>query len=109
MTSTIVITPNILFITSTKQFCGVSNGSACTSYEYNPSYVLMAMGLDTNRVSSAIRISWGVKTDREDLVSNLTSLMEVAKGPFSCLPPKKIAFTGGNLYCFLLRISAPIP
>ncbi len=65
---------------STKQFCGVSNGSACTSYEYNPSYVLMAMGLDTNRVSSAIRISWGVKTDREDLVSNLTSLMEVAKG-----------------------------
>ena len=28
---------------STKQFCGISNGSACTSKSYSPSYVLSAM------------------------------------------------------------------
>lgn len=36
-----------------------SNGSACTSAAYSPSHVLRAMGLDDDRVSSAVRISWG--------------------------------------------------
>ena len=44
---------------ATKQTCGISNGSACTSHEYSPSYVLTAMGLEASRISSAIRISWG--------------------------------------------------
>lgn len=39
---------------------GVSNGSACTSsYEYKPSYVLQAMGLEKKIIEEAIRISWG--------------------------------------------------
>lgn len=65
---------------SSKQYCGISNGSACTSHDYSPSYVLTAMGLDADRISSAIRISWGAHTDKEELVSELFELIEVAKG-----------------------------
>lgn len=46
---------------ATKQYCSVSNGSACTSNDYNPSYVLRAMGLSDERVESAIRFSWGTE------------------------------------------------
>ena len=65
---------------SSKQYCGISNGSACTSHNYRPSYVLTAMGLDPDRISSAIRISWGAKTEKEELVSQLSELLKVAKG-----------------------------
>ena len=44
---------------ATKQFCSVSNGSACTSHDYSHSHVLTAMGLSDERIESAIRISWG--------------------------------------------------
>lgn len=36
----------------------VSNGSACTSTSYEPSHVLTAMGLDSQRTAGALRISW---------------------------------------------------
>lgn len=65
---------------STKQYCGISNGSACTSQDYSPSYVLTAMGLDSDRISSAIRLSWGAKTDKNELLNQLTELMNAAKG-----------------------------
>lgn len=65
---------------SSKQYCGISNGSACTSHDYTPSYVLTAMGLDTDRISSAVRISWGTKTDPEELKMNLSKLLDIAKG-----------------------------
>lgn len=65
---------------SSKQYCGISNGSACTSNDYSPSYVLTAMKLDAERISSAIRISWGIYTDKGELINELTSLLEVAKG-----------------------------
>lgn len=64
---------------SSKQYCGISNGSACTSHDYSPSYVLTAMGLDPERISSAVRISWGAKTDSKELKENLSKLLEVAK------------------------------
>lgn len=64
---------------SSKQFCGISNGSACTSHEYSPSYVLTAMGLDADRISSAIRISWGAHTDKDELINELSELIAVAK------------------------------
>lgn len=35
-----------------------SSGSACTSGSYDPSYVLIAMGLEQPRISEALRISW---------------------------------------------------
>lgn len=47
---------------ATKQYCSVSNGSACTSHEYSHSHVLTAMGLSDERIESAIRISWGKGT-----------------------------------------------
>lgn len=65
---------------STKQYCGISNGSACTSQDYSPSYVLTAMGLDPDRISSAIRLSWGAKMDKNELVTQLTELINTAKG-----------------------------
>lgn len=65
---------------SSKQYCGISNGSACTSHDYRPSYVLTAMGLDEERITSAIRISWGAKTDTDELIKNLSELIEVAHG-----------------------------
>jgi cysteine desulfurase len=37
----------------------ISNGSACTSADYTLSHVLKAMGLDDDRISSAVRLSWG--------------------------------------------------
>jgi len=37
----------------------ISNGAACTSASYEPSHVLKAMGLDDDRLTSAVRISWG--------------------------------------------------
>lgn len=42
-----------------KQDISISNGSACTSYEYKPSHVLEAMSIDAE---SAIRLSWGPQT-----------------------------------------------
>ncbi len=47
--------------------CAISNGSACTSHDYKPSHVLTAMGLGSDLIESAIRISWGNGTDIVDL------------------------------------------
>ena len=60
---------------SSKEFCGISNGSACTSNDYKPSYVLTAMGIDKETISSAIRISWGPGVEKEDVVENIRALL----------------------------------
>jgi cysteine desulfurase len=41
-----------------KDLVAISNGSACTSASYEPSHVLVAMGLDEDRVNGALRFSW---------------------------------------------------
>ena len=41
----------------------ISNGSACTSSSYNPSHVLVAMGVPPSRVDEAIRLSYGHKLE----------------------------------------------
>ena len=46
------------FFAAEKEHYAVSNGSACNSGSYKPSYVLQAMGLDETRISEALRISW---------------------------------------------------
>jgi len=61
---------------ASKQYCGVSNGSACTSHDYRPSHVLTAMGLPEARIESAIRISWGY--DRF-AITQVQALLETAK------------------------------
>lgn len=50
-----------------RPFCAVSNGSACNSDSYRPSYVLSAMGLPLDRIESAIRISWGMNNEDLDI------------------------------------------
>lgn len=64
---------------ATKQYCAVSNGSACTSTDYTPSYVLAAMGLSAERIASSIRISWGTDTDRERFSEEFAKLLTVAR------------------------------
>ena len=61
---------------ATRQFCAVSNGSACNSSSYKPSYVLSAMGLSLDRIESAIRISWGINNESLD---SFLKMIEVAK------------------------------
>jgi len=65
---------------SSKQYCGISNGSACTSHDYSPSYVLKAMNLGEERISEAIRISWGAELDKKQVINNFKGLLEIAKG-----------------------------
>ena len=64
---------------SSKQYCAISNGSACTSNSYSPSYVLKAMGLDEERISSAVRISWGANMNTNELIKQMAGLINVAQ------------------------------
>jgi cysteine desulfurase len=45
-------------IVALKDIAAVSNGSACTSQSYQPSHVLLAMGLPDSAVAGAVRLSW---------------------------------------------------
>lgn len=53
------------FFAAEKEHYAISNGSACNSGSYKPSYVLTAMGLNETRISEALRISWW--TEKFDL------------------------------------------
>lgn len=64
---------------ATKQFCGVSNGSACNSNSYKPSYVLQAMGVSDDSIQQSIRISWGHDTELELVRQEFGKLVEVAE------------------------------
>lgn len=63
---------------SSKTYCGISNGSACTSKSYSPSYVLQAMGIPDDIISCSIRISWGKNTDLEETKKNMKELLNIA-------------------------------
>jgi len=54
---------------STKQFCGVSNGSACTSKSSaaHGSYVIKSLGLRNKEVESAIRFSFSYENTKEEV------------------------------------------
>ena len=64
---------------ATKQYCGISNGSACNSHSYSPSYVLTAMGLPEERIESSIRVSWGPLTDIQLVEIEFGRLLEYVK------------------------------
>jgi len=49
-----------------KDKIAISNGSACTSTSYDPSHVLVAMGLSEERVAGALRLSWCHMTPTPD-------------------------------------------
>ncbi len=64
---------------SSKQYCSVSNGSACTSKSYSPSYVLEAMGIPVEDIESSVRISWGAETNENEFCDNISKMIEIAK------------------------------
>lgn len=49
-------------ILALKNSISISNGSACTSSSYTPSHVLTAMGLSSERITTALRLSWSHET-----------------------------------------------
>ena len=51
-----------------RDLVAISNGSACTSSSYEPSHVLSAMGLASERASGALRVSWSHDTVLVDWV-----------------------------------------
>lgn len=64
---------------STKQFCGISNGSACNSNSFNASHVLTAMGVPEAEIECCVRLSWGANIDRDALLKALSELLQTAK------------------------------
>lgn len=65
-------------IVQLKGVIAVSNGSACTSNSYNPSHVLVAMGIDEERINGAIRVSFGACTKKipyRDIQNQLKKLI----------------------------------
>lgn len=64
---------------SSKQYCSISNGSACTSKSYSPSYVLEAMGIPIEDIESSVRISWGPETDEIEFRENIGKMIVIAK------------------------------
>ncbi len=59
-----------------KGIAAVSNGSACTSSSYTPSHVLTAMGLDEDRIDSAIRMSWCYQTKELPLAEMIEKIKQ---------------------------------
>lgn len=62
-----------------KDILALSNGSACTSSSYEPSHVLVAMGLDEDQVAGTVRLSWSYDTEAapwHELVRRLQDLRE---------------------------------
>ncbi len=61
-----------------KDVVAISNGSACTSNSYDPSHVLLAMGLSEDEAQTATRWSWCHKTDCKnlDILSHIQLLLE---------------------------------
>lgn len=64
---------------SSKKYCSVSNGSACNSNSYKPSYVLTAMGIPEEQINNSIRISWGAEESIDEISSSFFNLLQVAK------------------------------
>ena len=59
---------------ATKQYCGISNGSACNSRSYEPSYVLAAMRVPGTQIES-IRVSWGRGVSKVNVAQNFKELL----------------------------------
>ena len=69
------VLPEALML-SLKSNCGISNGSACISSSYEPSYVLSAMNIPEDQINNSIRISWGADLNENDVIDNLKVLLE---------------------------------
>ena len=65
---------------SSKSYCSISNGSACNSKSYRPSYVLSAMGIPTKQIEQSIRISWGAGIGIKEAEEAFGKLLVTAQG-----------------------------
>ena len=96
-----------------KDLAAVSNGSACTSQNYEPSHVLAAMGLPEKAIAGAVRLSWCHMTpdvdwqgiaDRIGSLRTLTCDRPRSTGPSSAvLANSKCAANGSKPEAFLPR------
>ena len=57
----------------------VSSGSACTSGSLEPSYVLIAMGIDPLAAQSSIRFSLGKDNTKEEIDYTILKLKKIIK------------------------------
>lgn len=65
-------------IVALKDVVAISNGSACTSQSYEPSHVLIAMGLPDDAVRGALRLSWCHLTEEPDWADLVGRLRAIA-------------------------------
>lgn len=63
---------------SSKEFCSISNGSACTSKSYDLSYVLKAMGIADESIENSLRLSWGAGSDKDEVIAGVRQLVDIA-------------------------------
>lgn len=64
---------------SSKEFCSISNGSACNSKSYSPSYVLSAMGIPNEQIENSVRISWGHDISINEIEKSFQNVLKIAK------------------------------
>lgn len=64
----------------------VSNGSACTSITFEPSHVLIALGLDNKKAFSSIRFSLGKYNTYNDIQTTIKSLTNLIKSLTKTVP-----------------------
>lgn len=64
---------------SSKEFCSISNGSACNSKSYSPSYVLSAMGISDEEIENSVRISWGHDISINEIEKSFQNVLKIAK------------------------------
>lgn len=70
---------------------GASSGSACTSGSLEPSYVLLAMGLDHATAHGSLRMTLGKDTSEEDIAYILETLPPIVQTLRAMSPFKKNA------------------
>ena len=58
---------SVTLVTSLQNDVAISSGSACTSGSIEPSHVLRGMGIEGDRLQSAVRISFGRYTTQEEI------------------------------------------
>lgn len=66
-------------ITSLQYDVAISAGSACTSGAIEPSHVIQGMGIDGERLDSAVRISVGRTTKQDDLEIAIAKIINEVK------------------------------
>ena len=61
---------------SLKGIC-VSTGSACASYDTDPSHVLLAMGCSAQEARNAVRFSLGRNTTAQEIQETVSAVSEI--------------------------------